>query len=72
MPPYFSIKSPLTKRGKSWRRSTRTSRSEDGWRELAAAYINGDEELRKAGKWRMQEGESWFCEKVHKVWYPER
>ena len=43
-----------------------------GLEELAAAYINEDEELKKAGKWRMQEGESWFCEKVHKEWYPER
>lgn len=40
--------------------------------ELAAAYINENEELKKAGKWLMQEGESWFCEVVHKVWYPER
>ena len=40
--------------------------------ELAAAYINEHEELKKGGKWRMQEGESWFCEVVHKVCYPKR
>ena len=40
--------------------------------ELAAAYINEHEELKQGGKWRMQEGESWFCEVVHKKWYPER
>ena len=40
--------------------------------ESAAAYINENEELSQAGKWCMQEGESWFCEVVHKVWYPER
>ena len=43
-----------------------------GLEELAAAYINENEELSQAGKWRMQEGESWFCEAVHKVCYPER
>ena len=40
--------------------------------ELAAVYINQNEELKRGGKWRMQEGESWFCEVVHKKWYPER
>lgn len=40
--------------------------------ELAAAYINQDAELKRGGKWRMQGGESWFCEVVHKKWYPER
>ena len=43
-----------------------------GLEELAAAYINEHEELKQGGKWRMQEGENWFCEVVHKKWYPER
>ena len=43
-----------------------------GLEEQAAAYINENEELKQGGKWRMQEGESWFCEVVHKVWHPER
>ena len=40
--------------------------------EKAAEYINDRDELATFGEWRMQEGESWFCEVVHKEWYPER
>ena len=36
----------------------------------AAEYIDHCEELSRFGQWKMEEGESWFCEKVHKKWYP--
>ncbi len=39
--------------------------------EKAAAYINDCPELAKHGEWRMEEGENWFCNVVHKGWYPE-
>lgn len=39
--------------------------------EKAAAYINGCPELSRYGEWRMEEGENWFCNVVHKAWYPE-
>ena len=38
--------------------------------EKAAAYINDCEAFSQFGKWKMQEGESWFCEVVNKEWYP--
>ena len=34
--------------------------------EKAAVFINDSEELSRFGKWRMEEGESWFCNEVHK------
>ncbi len=37
----------------------------------AARYIDDCPELARFGKWRMEEGENWFCNVVHKVWYPE-
>ena len=40
--------------------------------EKAASYINNSEELARFGKWKMEEGESWFCNEVHKSLYPER
>lgn len=39
--------------------------------EKAAEYITASEELSSAGEWRMEEGENWFCNVVHKEWYPE-
>ena len=39
--------------------------------EKAATYIDNRAELARFGKWRMEEGENWFCNVVHKVWYPE-
>ena len=40
--------------------------------EKAAAYIKDSDELARYGKWMMEEGESWFCNEVHKKRYPER
>ena len=40
--------------------------------EKAATYINESREFVRFGKWKMEEGESWFCEEVHKRQYPER
>ena len=38
--------------------------------EKAAEYINNCEELLRFGQWKMEEGESWFCNVVHKERYP--
>ena len=40
--------------------------------EKAARYIDNSPELMSIGKWRMEEGENWFCNVIHKVWYPEQ
>ena len=39
--------------------------------EAAAIYVDECPELARFGKWRMEEGENWFCNVVHKDWYPE-
>ena len=39
--------------------------------ERAAKFIEDCPELARFSKWRMEEGENWFCNVVHKVWYPE-
>ena len=39
--------------------------------EKAAEYIRASEELSKFGEWRMENGESWFCNVVHKEWHAE-
>ena len=39
--------------------------------EKAASYIDNCAELARFGEWRMEEGENWFCNVVHKAWYPE-
>ena len=39
--------------------------------EKAAEYITASEELSSAGEWRMEEGENWFCNVVHKRCFPE-
>ena len=38
--------------------------------ERAARYIDDRPELARSGRWRMEKGETWFCNVVHKVWYP--
>ena len=40
--------------------------------EKAARYINDSEKLASYGEWKMEEGESWFCNEIHKKQYPER
>ena len=40
--------------------------------EKAAAYVNDSEELARFGKWKMEEGESWFCNEIHKKQFPKR
>lgn len=37
----------------------------------AAEYIRDCREFARFGKWKMEVGESWFCEVVHKKRYPE-
>lgn len=39
--------------------------------EAAATYIDERPALARFGRWRMEEGENWFCNVVHKEWYPE-
>lgn len=38
--------------------------------EKAARYIDDCPELARFGRWRMEEGENWFCNVVHKEWFP--
>ena len=40
--------------------------------EKAARYIRDCSALSRFGKWKMEEGESWFCNEIHKERYPER
>ena len=40
--------------------------------EKASEYIRDCRDLSRFGKWKMEEGESWFCNEVHKERYPER
>ena len=40
--------------------------------EKASRYIRDCRNLSRFGIWNMEEGESWFCNEVHKVRYPER
>ncbi len=40
--------------------------------EKTAKFIRGHEELSAFGEWMMEEGESWFCNVVHKQWPLER
>lgn len=40
--------------------------------ERASIYVHEHEELSRFGKWKMEEGESWFCNVIHKEQYPER
>ena len=40
--------------------------------ERAASFIRDHEELSRFGEWMMEDGESWFCNVVHKERYPER
>ena len=39
--------------------------------EKAAKFIHNCRGLSRFGKWKMEVGESWFCEVVHKKRYPE-
>ena len=39
--------------------------------EKAAEYVRASEELSSFGEWKMEQGESWFCNVVHKEWHPE-
>ena len=40
--------------------------------EKASRYISDCRDLSRFGKWKMEEGESWFCNEIHKERYPER
>ena len=39
--------------------------------EKAAKYIDHCEDFSHHGKWKMEKGEDWLCNVVHKVWYPQ-